>query len=185
MHAPIQECSVFYVLTLLSHPSSHCTPALQVTRDAQCSWLLRPCRWPCRSSADDVVRHPDDERSRAPMVVWRGQLALQGGPVPFGVEASAAGATAADSDVWTALPIAGSSIETSGRVEVSALKNHLLSLGGKGAKWGLGLACFRCRDPPRGGGPPRQTTAATHLHAGREPRAPPPPPRTPPSLVAE
>jgi hypothetical protein len=104
----------------------------------------------------DVNRdvHPDDERSRAPMVVWRGQLVLQGGPAPFGVEASAAGATAADSDVWTALPIAGSSIETSGRVEVSALKNHLVSLCGKRAKWSLGLACFRCSDAAWWGGPP-------------------------------
>ena len=79
--------------------------------------------------------------------VWQGQLALHGGPAPFSIVASAVGELAAGKDdVWAALPAAGSSIETSGRVKATALKDHLASLCSKQAKWSLGLACFRDSD---------------------------------------
>ena len=78
--------------------------------------------------------------------VWQGQLALHGGPAPFSIVASAVGEK---DDVWAALPAAGSSIETSGRVKATALKDHLASLCSKQAKWSLGLACFRDSDSNR------------------------------------
>ena len=86
-------------------------------------------------------------------MVWQGTLALQGCPA-FGARAQAAGRSSADADSggnWSVLP---STIESTGKVEAAALKNHLETLCSKRAKWAVQLACFRGDDDAAKGAQP-------------------------------
>eukprot|EP01048_Picozoa_sp_COSAG05_P000673 COSAG05_NODE_19_length_34900_cov_72.237464_23_plen_268_part_00 len=72
---------------------------------------------------------------------WQGTVVMQGMPA-FAAEAEPAG-TSQTAVVWSVLP---PKIETSARVDASALKAHLENLLRKKSKWSVWLATFRGGD---------------------------------------